>query len=318
MCVGNKITFQKACLKHKDFIFNWLNEPHVQEFWDNSQAHKDDIRIFLHGRNEPSDYADGRYVYWIGLLDDVPYALLMTIKEYPGEDREKIKNDYISTTGSTYSIEFMIGKTEYFGKGLGARTLEEFTKFFQDQVDVKADTFFIDPDVANPRAKHVYGKAGFVHVGDFVMGGKGVFRGHEMNFLVKKLPLKPERQCQENALHALINLEKDARNFGFDWTDQNMIIEQAIDECREIKEAIEKRESSNRIQEEIGDLIHSAISLCIFSGFDVEETLAKVNNKFGKRMQAIKKLTHERGLKNLQGQSIDFMLELWRKAKLNS
>ncbi len=72
-----------------------------------------------------------------------------------------------------------------------------------------------------------------------------------------------------------------------------MIIEQAIDECREIKEAIEKKEGSNRIQEEMGDLIHSAISLCIYSGFDVEETLDKVTNKFGKRMQAMKKLTYE-------------------------
>jgi hypothetical protein len=33
-------------------------------------------------------------------------------------------------------------------------------------------------------------------------------------------------------------------------------------------------------------------------------------------MQAIKKLTHELGLPNLKGKSIDFMMELWRKAKV--
>src|SRR5262245_57172545 len=106
--------------------------------------------------------------------------------------------------------------------------------------------------------------------------------------------------------------------FGFEWPDEAIIIEQAIDECREIKEAIEKQEDKNRIQEEIGDLIHSAVSLCVFSGFDVEETIAIINNKFGKRMQAIKTLTHELGLANLQGQSFDFLMELWRKAKLNT
>jgi NTP pyrophosphatase (non-canonical NTP hydrolase) len=134
--------------------------------------------------------------------------------------------------------------------------------------------------------------------------------GYEWNmvYMVKHL----------NALHDLLHLEKDATAFGFEWPNEAMIIEQAIDECREIKEAIDKRESTDRIQEEIGDLIHSAISLCIFAGFDVEETLVKVNNKFGKRMQAIKKLTYELGLSNLQGKSIDFMLELWRKAKLNT
>ena len=119
----------------------------------------------------------------------------------------------------------------------------------------------------------------------------------------------------DNALNDLLSLEKDARTFGFDWPNEAMIIEQAIDECKEIKEAIVKQEKPARIQEEIGDLLHSAISLCDFVGFGVEETLDKINVKFGKRMHAIKKLTHELGLPNLKGQSIEFMLELWRKAK---
>ena len=119
-----------------------------------------------------------------------------------------------------------------------------------------------------------------------------------------------------HALDDLLFLEKDAREFGFDWPDETMIVDQALDECREIKDAINKNESRERLQEEIGDLLHSAVSLCVFAGFDVEETLAKVNVKFADRMQAIKSLTYETGLPNLQGQSFDFMLELWRKAKL--
>lgn len=55
-----------------------------------------------------------------------------------------------------------------------------------------------------------------------------------------------------NALNDLLSLEKDAREFGFEWPDEAMIIEQAIDECREIKEAIENQEMHGRIQEEIG------------------------------------------------------------------
>lgn len=187
---NNHIRFIKASLKYKDTIFRWLAEPHVQEFWDNTQAHKDDILNFMQGRKESSDYAGGNYVYWIGLVDDVPYTLVMIIKENPGENREQIKNDHLSTTGSTYSIDFMIGEKEYFGRGLGAKTLEEFTEFFQDNVDHYADTFFIDPDVTNSRAKHVYEKAGFKYIGDFVMGGQGVFQGHKTHFMVKRVPLK--------------------------------------------------------------------------------------------------------------------------------
>ncbi|HJD56212.1 MAG TPA: nucleotide pyrophosphohydrolase [Rickettsia endosymbiont of Pyrocoelia pectoralis] len=118
-----------------------------------------------------------------------------------------------------------------------------------------------------------------------------------------------------NVLNKLIMLEQDARAYGFDWTDQDMILEQAIDECREIKEAIDNSESKERVQEEIGDLLHTAISLCIFLGFDVEETLSKTTGKFSKRMKALKMLTEKHNLPNLQGQSPEFMLKLWREVK---
>jgi uncharacterized protein YabN with tetrapyrrole methylase and pyrophosphatase domain len=118
-----------------------------------------------------------------------------------------------------------------------------------------------------------------------------------------------------NALHNLLSLEQEANTFGFEWPNETMIIEQAMDECREIKEALEQCESRERIQEEIGDLLHSAISLCVFAGFDIEETLVKVNAKFGKRLGAIKQLTHELNLPNLKDQDFQFMLALWRQAK---
>jgi hypothetical protein len=31
-------SFEKARLHHEKMIFEWLAEPHMQEFWDNSQA----------------------------------------------------------------------------------------------------------------------------------------------------------------------------------------------------------------------------------------------------------------------------------------
>lgn len=119
-----------------------------------------------------------------------------------------------------------------------------------------------------------------------------------------------------NALEALIAMEKDARAFGFEWSDEMMILEQVIDECREIREAIQNRETDDRIQEEIGDLLHSAVSLCLFAGFDVKEILSNVTAKFKGRMNALKILTQERGLSDLKGQSMDRMLELWRQAKV--
>ncbi|MFI5206205.1 MAG: GNAT family N-acetyltransferase, partial [Candidatus Paceibacterales bacterium] len=184
------------------------------EFWDNSQAHKDDIVNFIHGRKEPSRYANGQYVYWVGLMNKIPFSLIMTIKENRGEERPQIKDDHLSVTGSTYSIEFMIGEKEYFGKGLGAKTLEKFTLFFQAYVDENADTFFIDPDLTNSRAKHVYENAGFKYIGDFIMGGDGVFAGRNSYFLVKKLPLKPE--LVKASLADYPTIQNMARFYGYD------------------------------------------------------------------------------------------------------
>lgn len=182
-----KINFEKLRLTHQKTILAWLEEPHVKEFWDNSQAHKDDIDNFIRGRKEASKYVEGRYVYWIALLEDKPFGLIMTIKENMNEDRAQIKQDHLSKSGSTYSVDYMIGDKAYIGRGLGAATLEAFTLFFQKQVDEKADTFFIDPDESNPRARHVYEKAGFQYIGDFLMDGEGVFAGRKSHFLVKKL-----------------------------------------------------------------------------------------------------------------------------------
>lgn len=119
-----------------------------------------------------------------------------------------------------------------------------------------------------------------------------------------------------NPLHELIIIENEARNFGFDWPHEEMIIEQALSECDEIREALANHEPSHRVQEEIGDLLHTAISLCLFAGFDPEQTLAKVATKFGARMEALKAIAKDQGLTSLKGQSTEFMMELWQRAKL--
>jgi hypothetical protein len=44
------IHFEKVTGAHLDPIFKWLSEPHIMEFWDNTQEHKDDIVNFAEGR----------------------------------------------------------------------------------------------------------------------------------------------------------------------------------------------------------------------------------------------------------------------------
>ena len=120
---------------------------------------------------------------------------------------------------------------------------------------------------------------------------------------------------QNSPLHELIKTDLEARDFGFEWPDKNFILEQILSECTEVKEAVENNESEERIQEEIGDLIHCAISLCLFYGYDVEETISKTEAKFAGRINALKEVMKEKGIKSLYGAPIEEQLGYWKEGK---
>lgn len=185
-----EIKFKIASVAYKQKVWKWLEEPHVKEFWDNSLAHREDIRIFMEGRKELSPYWNGIFDYWIGLVNDEPYCLLMTSEIQSSQsDLPTVWISYLSKSGKTLSIDFMIGNRKYLGCGLGGPTLEAFTKFVQETIDPSVDTFFIDPADSNSRAKHVYEKGGFTAVAAFYRDC-----GEEKNvkhyLMVKNLPIQ--------------------------------------------------------------------------------------------------------------------------------
>ncbi len=166
--IDQQLEFQKATLRYEQTVLEWLSEPHIQEFWDNSPEHRQDILIFMKGRTEPSPYWNGIFDYWIGCLAGEPYCLLMTSEVLPDQaDLSELWKAHLSKTGRTFSIDFLIGNRKFLGKGLAAPTLKAFAQFVQDQVGCSIDTFFIDPAESNPRAMHVYEKAGFRAVSTF-------------------------------------------------------------------------------------------------------------------------------------------------------
>ena len=179
------IHFEKATLAHREFIFAWLEEPHMQEFWDNSQEHKDDILNFLNGQKQ--HYFYGTTMYWVGFLDDQPYSFLLTDQMLSDqEDLTDLHRAQLSKMGHTIGLDFGIGDKTFLGQSLAAPTLEAFVEFYRTHVDPKADTFFIDPNENNPRAKHVYEKAGFEAVGEYNMC-QGFFTGSTSSLMVKKI-----------------------------------------------------------------------------------------------------------------------------------
>jgi uncharacterized protein YabN with tetrapyrrole methylase and pyrophosphatase domain len=108
-------------------------------------------------------------------------------------------------------------------------------------------------------------------------------------------------------------LEEEARQFGFYWERLDQLIEQIQSECQEIQGV----SPTNRIhlQEEVGDLLHAAVSLVIFCGFDPCETLLNSIEKFKKRFHKLIELANAEGHPNLQNQSTEVLMSYWNRAK---
>lgn len=159
--------FQKAKEEDEQTIFEWLSEPHIKAFWDNTSEHYEDIRIFLKGRKTISSYFNGIFDYWIGYFNDTPFCFIPTsiIKETPY--LPLLWKRYLPKQGVAYSIDFCIGNEAFLNKGYATPTLIAFTSFFKKKVDPDVSAFFIDPSNDNPKAKHVYAKAGFKEAGIF-------------------------------------------------------------------------------------------------------------------------------------------------------
>jgi len=119
-------------------------------------------------------------------------------------------------------------------------------------------------------------------------------------------------------LKKTLDLELAASDFGFSWENTGQIMAQIQSECIEINEHLDegvKLTNLPALQEEIGDLLHAVFSLCIFCKLNPRETLEKTLAKFERRLNAVIKLTEERGLTNLNGHSFDELMRAWESAK---
>ncbi|MHB1947817.1 MAG: MazG nucleotide pyrophosphohydrolase domain-containing protein [Gammaproteobacteria bacterium] len=115
-------------------------------------------------------------------------------------------------------------------------------------------------------------------------------------------------------LEKLLILENEAAEFGFKWENPEQIIVQIQNEVAEIEVHLQDHDQA-KLQEEIGDLLHAAFSLCVFCHFNPNEMLTKSIDKFEKRFRSIQNLAKAEGLSTLNGQSFEKLMALWDKAK---
>lgn len=106
-------------------------------------------------------------------------------------------------------------------------------------------------------------------------------------------------------------LQKRAASYGFDWPDINGVIDKVKEELDELHHEV-NAEDKARQEEELGDLMFACVNLARHLSIDPERALAKANNKFKRRFEAI---DSELDLKQNQVQSIEALEIAWQKAK---
>lgn len=114
--------------------------------------------------------------------------------------------------------------------------------------------------------------------------------------------------------------EKAAR-VGFDWKDASGPMEKIEEELGELKEEISARKSecpadSNRVKEELGDLLFAVTNLARHLKVDSESALEGTTARFSRRFRAVESMAKAKG-RALKDMSLDEMDSLWEDVKRN-
>ena len=118
------------------------------------------------------------------------------------------------------------------------------------------------------------------------------------------------------ALPALMRSEKvqgRAAKVGFDYPDRDWVMKDLLSEVEELQEAIREGDRSHQ-EEELGDVLFSAVNLARFLKLDPEESLAKSCEKFIARFAAAEALAAREG-KAFSDCTLEELCRLWDQSK---
>ncbi len=115
------------------------------------------------------------------------------------------------------------------------------------------------------------------------------------------------------ALLRAAKLQKKAAKVGFDWPDEAGVMDKLDEEAGELKSAIADGDPK-AIEEELGDLLFSAVNLARTRKLDPEVIMANANNKFEQRFAVMEESLKSQGL-TLDEASLEQMEAAWQAAK---
>jgi tetrapyrrole methylase family protein/MazG family protein len=116
-------------------------------------------------------------------------------------------------------------------------------------------------------------------------------------------------------------LTRRASHVGFDWDNLPDLLAKLDEEKRELREALPAQPAngrvdspSERVEEEVGDLLFVAVNIARFVGVDPEIALKKANRKFKQRFTLMEALAAREG-RSFAGLPRERMEELWNRSK---
>ena len=101
-----------------------------------------------------------------------------------------------------------------------------------------------------------------------------------------------------------------AARVGFDWADAKGSLQKVNEEIKELQQA----DTSEKLAEELGDLLFSVVNFARKSKLDAEGLLQDATNKFSKRFRQMETLAESRGL-NFSSLTLSDMDALWDEVK---
>ena len=112
-----------------------------------------------------------------------------------------------------------------------------------------------------------------------------------------------------------IKIQKKVSSLNFDWPNYERVLLKLNEELDELKSAINSKKEDH-IEEELGDVFFTLISLCRHLSKDPDSIIRKANDKFIKRFNEMENIVEDKNIKwhDLNEKQI---LNLWNKAKKN-
>ena len=225
------------------------------------------------------------------------------------QTHESIRRDFLE---ETYEVAEAIdeGSTEHLKEELGDVLLQVA---LHTRIEEEQGNFNLN-DVADGVCKkliyrhpHVFGDVSVSGTGEVLTNWDALKRKEKhqathtdaLNSVARSLP----------ALWRAEKVQKKAKKAGFDWPDVSGALDKLSEELTEFKAAV--AENSN-VEEELGDLLFSAVNAARFVKVDPETALQKATEKFIARFRRVEELAAGRPMEDMDLAELD---KLWEQAK---